>query len=45
MKKTQNKEKITDQFSHQKINEKNTFLAVLYTKIKIFSKFKQQVII
>jgi hypothetical protein len=28
-----------DQFAHQKINEKNTFLALTYSKIKIFSKF------
>jgi hypothetical protein len=44
MKKTQNKEKITlnflkgDQFAHQKVIEKNTFLALTYSKIKIFFK-------
>jgi hypothetical protein len=29
-----------DQFAHQKINEKNTFLALTNSKIKIFSKFQ-----
>jgi hypothetical protein len=29
---------------HQKINEKNTFLALTYSKIMNFSKFKKQLI-
>jgi hypothetical protein len=32
-------------FPHQKINETNTFLALTYSKIKIFSKLKKQMII
>jgi hypothetical protein len=28
----------------KKINEKNTFLALTYSKMKIFSKFKKQMI-
>jgi hypothetical protein len=42
MVKTQNKEKITLTIfkkAHQKINEKNTFLALTNLKKKIFSKF------
>jgi hypothetical protein len=31
--------------THQKINEKNTFLVLTNSKIKIFSKFKKQVMI
>jgi hypothetical protein len=34
-----------DQFAHQEINEKNTFLALTYSKKKIFSKFQKQMII
>jgi hypothetical protein len=35
-----------DQFEHQKINEKkNTFLALTNSKIKIFLKFKKQMMI
>jgi ABC-type microcin C transport system permease subunit YejE len=49
MKKTQNKEKNTIfkkvKFAHQKINEKNTFFAVTNWKIKIFAKFKKQLLI
>jgi hypothetical protein len=31
-----------DQYAHQKINEKNTFLALTYSKMKIFSKLKKK---
>jgi hypothetical protein len=34
-----------DQIAHQKINEKNTFLALTYSKIIFFSKFKKEMII
>jgi hypothetical protein len=51
-KKSQNNEKITlnifkkvTSLHIKKINEENTFLALSNSKIKIFSKFKKQVMI
>jgi hypothetical protein len=47
-KKTQNKQEITLNIQsklHQKLMKKNTFLALNNSKIKIFSKFKNQMMI